>query len=144
MLPSTLKYLYSIYLTLYVQSCTPDDGRKDHPKHVEWYSINWKKIVHLVGFTMKIYHDARSHERWIQYSFLFWLQLKKYRFFYALRESFLNLFEHFYAYKRHVWSQFSDIMFGHNLPKLFLSGSFFMLLYLYCKLQTTLRIYDLI
>jgi len=27
--------LYAIYLTLYVQSRTPDDGRKDRPKHVE-------------------------------------------------------------------------------------------------------------
>jgi hypothetical protein len=27
--------LYDIYLMLYVQSCTPDDGRKDRPKHVE-------------------------------------------------------------------------------------------------------------
>ena len=28
--------MYDIYLTLYVQSRTPDDGRKDRPKHVEW------------------------------------------------------------------------------------------------------------
>jgi hypothetical protein len=27
--------LYDIYLMLYVQSITPDDGRKDRPKHVE-------------------------------------------------------------------------------------------------------------
>ena len=27
--------LYDIYLTLYVQSWTPDDGRKGRPKHVE-------------------------------------------------------------------------------------------------------------
>jgi len=39
---------------LYVQSRTPDDGRKDRPKHVEWYSIN-SKIVHLVGFTIEIW-----------------------------------------------------------------------------------------
>jgi len=53
--------LYDIYLMLYVQSWTPDDGRKDRPKHVEWYSIN-SKIMHLFGFTIEIYHDARSHE----------------------------------------------------------------------------------
>ena len=53
--------LYDIYLTLYVQSRTPDDGRKDCPKHVVLYSIN-SKIVHVVGFTIEIYHDARSHE----------------------------------------------------------------------------------
>jgi len=58
--------LYDIYLMLCVQPWTPDDGRKDCPKHVEWYSIN-SKIVHLVGFTMEIYHDARSHERQIWY-----------------------------------------------------------------------------
>jgi hypothetical protein len=27
--------LYDIYLMLYVQSQTPDDGRKDRPKHVK-------------------------------------------------------------------------------------------------------------
>ena len=53
--------LYDIYLMLCVQSWTPDDGQKDRPKHVEWYSIN-SKIVHLVGFTIEIYHDTRSHE----------------------------------------------------------------------------------
>jgi len=56
--------LYDIYLMLYVQSWTPDDGRKDRPKHVEWYSVN-SKIVHLAGFTVEIYHDARSHEHQI-------------------------------------------------------------------------------
>jgi hypothetical protein len=27
--------LYDIYLMLYVQPQTPDDGQKDHPKYVE-------------------------------------------------------------------------------------------------------------
>jgi len=49
---------------LCVQFWTPDDERKDRPKQVEWYSIN-SKIVDLVGFTIEIYHDARSHERQI-------------------------------------------------------------------------------
>jgi hypothetical protein len=53
--------LYDIYLMLCVQSWTPDDGCKDHPKHVEWYSAN-SKIVHLVGFSIEIYHNGRSHE----------------------------------------------------------------------------------
>jgi hypothetical protein len=53
--------LYDIYLMLCVQSWTPDDGRKDRRKHVEWYSIN-SKIVHLVDLTIEIYHDTRSHE----------------------------------------------------------------------------------
>jgi len=33
-------------------------------KHVEFYSKNkFEKLVHLVGFIIRIYHDARSHER---------------------------------------------------------------------------------
>jgi len=43
---------------------TPDDGQRDCPKHVEFYSKNkFEKLVHLVGFIIKIYYDARSHER---------------------------------------------------------------------------------
>ena len=35
-------------------------------KHVEFYSKNkFEKLVHLVGFIIRIYHDARSHERQI-------------------------------------------------------------------------------
>jgi len=31
------------------------------PKHVEFYSKNkFEKLVHLVGFIIRIYHDARS------------------------------------------------------------------------------------
>jgi hypothetical protein len=61
--------LYDIYLMLGVQSWIPDDGRKDHPKHVDLYSVN-SKIVHIVGFTTEIYHDARSNERQIRCSCL--------------------------------------------------------------------------
>jgi hypothetical protein len=32
------QYLFDICLLQYVQSLTPDDGRKDRPKHVECYS----------------------------------------------------------------------------------------------------------
>jgi len=33
-------------------------------KHVEFYSKNkFEKLVHLLGFIIKIYHDARSPER---------------------------------------------------------------------------------
>jgi len=40
---------------------TPDDGQRNCPKHVEFYSENkFEKLVHLVGFTIRIYHDARS------------------------------------------------------------------------------------
>ena len=43
---------------------TPDDGQRNYPKHVEFYSENkFEKLVHLVGFIIRIYHDARSTER---------------------------------------------------------------------------------
>jgi len=46
---------------------TPDDGQRNCPKHVEFYSENkFVKLVNLVGFIIRIYHDARSSERQIQ------------------------------------------------------------------------------
>jgi len=46
---------------------TPDDGQRDFPKHVGFYSQNkFEKLVHLVGFIIRIYHDARSPERQIR------------------------------------------------------------------------------
>ena len=48
---------------LCVQWNTPDDGQRNCPKHVEFYSRNkFEKLVHLVGFIVRIYHDARSPE----------------------------------------------------------------------------------
>ena len=44
---------------------TPDDGQSNCAKHVEFYSKNVEKLVHLVGFIVRIYHDARSPERQI-------------------------------------------------------------------------------
>ena len=45
------------------QDGTPDDGQRNCPKHVEFYSKNkFEKLVHLVGFIIRIYHDARSPE----------------------------------------------------------------------------------
>ena len=42
---------------------TPDDGQRNCPKHVEFYSKNkLEKLVHLVGFIIRIYHDSRSPE----------------------------------------------------------------------------------
>jgi len=47
-----------------VQWKTPDDGQRNCPNHVEFYSKNkFEKSVHLVGFLIGIYHDARSPER---------------------------------------------------------------------------------
>jgi len=47
----------------------PDDGQRNCPKHIEFYfqKNKFEKLVHLVGFITRIYHDARSHEREINY-----------------------------------------------------------------------------
>jgi len=46
---------------------TPDDGQRNCPKHVDFYSKNkFQKLVHLVTFIIRIYHDARSPERQIR------------------------------------------------------------------------------
>jgi sulfur relay (sulfurtransferase) complex TusBCD TusD component (DsrE family) len=48
---------------LCVQGKTLDDGQRNSPKHVEFYSKNkFEKLVHLVGFIIRICHDARSQE----------------------------------------------------------------------------------
>ena len=45
--------------SLCVQWKTPDDGQRNCPKHVEFYSKNkFEKLLHLVGFIIRIYHDA--------------------------------------------------------------------------------------
>ena len=38
------------YLLLYVQSWTPDDGRRDRPKHVECHSKNRINLIHWCIF----------------------------------------------------------------------------------------------
>ena len=49
------------HLLLCVHWKTPDDGQRNCPKHVEFYSKNkFDKLVHLVGFIIRIYHDAGS------------------------------------------------------------------------------------
>jgi len=51
---------------LSVQWKAPDDGQRNSLKHVEVYFRNkFEKLVHLVGLIIRIYHDARSHERQI-------------------------------------------------------------------------------
>jgi len=46
---------------LCVQRKTPDDGQRNSPKHVEFYSrTKFEKLVHLVGFIIRIYHDVLS------------------------------------------------------------------------------------
>jgi len=59
-------YTTNLYLLLCVQWKTPDDEQRNCPEHVEFYSKNKsEKLVHIVGFIIKIYHDARSPERQI-------------------------------------------------------------------------------
>ena len=49
---------------LYAQWKTRDDGQGNCPKHVEFYASNkFKKLVHLLGFIIRIYHGARPPER---------------------------------------------------------------------------------
>jgi len=51
-----------------VYSENPDNGQRNCPKHVEFYSKNkFEKLAHLVGFIIRIYHDARSPERQKKY-----------------------------------------------------------------------------
>jgi hypothetical protein len=43
---------------------TSGDGQRNCPKHLEFYSKNkFDKLVHLVGFFIRIFHDARLPER---------------------------------------------------------------------------------
>ena len=71
---SSQQYSFDICQLLYVQSWTPDDGRKDRPKHVECqYKILVNKfdtLVHLVGFTTEMYYDERPYERQITFWWL--------------------------------------------------------------------------
>jgi len=42
----------------YVQWKTADDGQRNCPKHVEFYSKNeFEKLVQIVGFITRIYHE---------------------------------------------------------------------------------------
>jgi len=50
-------------MTYTIAVCT-DDGQRNCPKHVEFYSKNKiEKFLQLVGFIIRIYHDARLPER---------------------------------------------------------------------------------
>jgi len=56
------KHVWHIPL-LCVQWKTPDDGQRNCLKHVEFYSKNkLRKVVHIVGSILRIYHDVRSQE----------------------------------------------------------------------------------
>jgi len=63
----SLRKLYDIYHYCVHGKKTPDDGQKNCPKHVEFYSKNkFQKSVHLVDSIIRIFHDARSPERQIR------------------------------------------------------------------------------
>ena len=48
--------LYDIYHCCVYSEKTPDDGQRNCPKHVEFYSKNkFEKLVHLVGFIMRFF-----------------------------------------------------------------------------------------
>jgi len=52
---------------LCVQWKTPGDGQRNCLNHVEFYSKNkFEKLVQLVNFIIRIFHDARSPERQIR------------------------------------------------------------------------------
>jgi len=56
LLASSQYNMYDIYLLLCVQCWTPDDGQRNCPKHVHFYSKNKSdKLVHLSGFIIKMY-----------------------------------------------------------------------------------------
>jgi len=49
---------------------TPDDGHRNCPKDVDFYSKNkLQKLMHLVGFIIRTYHNARSSERHVPISY---------------------------------------------------------------------------
>ena len=55
--------LYDINHCRVYSEKTPDDGQRNCPKHLEFYSKNkFEKLVHLVGFIIRIPRDARSRE----------------------------------------------------------------------------------
>ena len=48
--------LYDIYLLLCVRCWTPDDGQRNCPKHVEFYSKNKsEKLVHFFDFIIRTF-----------------------------------------------------------------------------------------
>ena len=67
---------------------TPDDGQRNCPKHVEFYSKNkFGKLVHLVGFIIRIYRDARWPERQIIPSL--WL-INRAKYYFKLNSSLIS------------------------------------------------------
>jgi len=69
--PDPARKLYDIYHCCVYSEKIPDDGQRNCPKHVEFYSKNkFEKLVHLVGFIIRICHAAGSLERQIDKNIL--------------------------------------------------------------------------
>ena len=70
--------LYDIYLMLCVQSWTPDDGRKDRPKHVEWYSINSINCTSSCFYYRNMpYHSIIVHSAKILHTIIWLMSIVK-------------------------------------------------------------------
>ena len=49
-------HLFGFIIRIYHDARSPDDGQRNCPKHVEFYSKNkFEKLVHLVGFIIRTY-----------------------------------------------------------------------------------------
>jgi len=64
-----LAIVYDTYHCCVYIKKTPDDGQRNCPKHVEFYSKNkFEKLMHLAGFFIRIYFNlayglaCRTHE----------------------------------------------------------------------------------
>ena len=69
--PDPAHKLYDIHHCCVYKVKTPDDGQRNYPKHVEFYPKNkFEKLVHIVSFIIRIFHDARSPERQKWYTVL--------------------------------------------------------------------------
>jgi len=68
LLASSQHNLYDIYLSLCVQCLTPDDGQRNCPKHVQFYPKNKsEKLLHLVGFTIRIFRSNLGLKEMMRY-----------------------------------------------------------------------------
>ena len=64
--PLSIIKSFSLYIQQWYMSYRLAVSKPVCPKHVEFYSKNkFKKLMHLVGFIIRIYYDARSPERQI-------------------------------------------------------------------------------
>jgi len=59
--PDPARKLYDIHHCCVYSGKISDDGQRNCPKHVEFYSkYKFEKLVHLVGFVIRIHKDIYS------------------------------------------------------------------------------------